>query len=678
MDEKKIDIPEIKLPETPDTGFSEVSAAVPQNIKNEQGFVEIPNLKFKNNKKKKIIIRVAAVVLAIFVFLILATLIPGITVYKKAKVLVADSQTMKADFSKQDINLVQTDVGKFKTDLTSFQSSYNLLSWMKFMPFLSGYWNDGNHAINGAQHAINAGEIGIETAKPYADIIGFAPGGTKATNAEENANDRIQFLVSTIKDILPKVDQVSKEADAAKSEFDQIDPNRYPTAFAGKPIREDLTKGIDLIDEAAGLVANSKPLLQSAPYMMGIDSPRTYLVLFQNDKELRPTGGFITGYSIMTVDKGKVSNVTSNDIYNLDNIYTPTIKAPQPIIQFIKGPYVINPNLRLRDMNFDPDFKDSMTTFVAEAQKAGIPKIDGVIAVDTQVLVNILNVIGTVGVPGYGNFGTQINPKCNCPDVVYQLEDFADVEGSVVWDQNDPTKIIYAPANYYNRKAIIGPLMNSVLKNSLGQPKEKIPALFQAAWNSLTQKDVLFYMLDANAQQGVESFNIAGRVSDTPANDDYLFVDDANLGGRKSNLYVTNEVESDASIGLDGSITKTVTLTYKNSQGYDGWLNSVLPSWLRIYVPKGSTLISIDGLDNKQAPYEDLGKTVFAGSYSLRPLGVVTITVKYKLPFKAANGQYNLFVQKQSGVESIMETVKVGRQEQDTFLKSDQEFKFKI
>ncbi len=119
-------------------------------------------------------------------------------------------------------------------------------------------------------------------------------------------------------------------------------------------------------------------------------------------------------------------------------------------------------------------------------------------------------------------------------------------------------------------------------------------------------------------------------------------------------------------------------MTYKNSQGYDGWLNSVLPSWLRIYVPKGSTLISIDGLDDKQASYEDLGKTVFAGLYSLRPLGVVRVIVKYKLPFKTANGEYNLYIQKQPGVDSILETITVGRQVQNSILKTDQEFRFKI
>ena len=658
-----IDIPEIKLD---DSG---------QEMQSESKPVEALTKKPVNKKFTRIGLGILAGVLIVILVLGLAIGIPGIAIYAKTKVLNNDYKGIKAAVAKQDIGQIKTAVGKLRTDLVSFQSSYSVLAWTKFVPILGPYWSDGDAAIKGGLDGIDAANIAIDTASPYADIIGFSGNGSKAKNGEENANNRIEFIASTIKSVIPKVDEIGQKAALAKAQFDKIDPNRYPVSFAGKPVRDPIKQLISLVDEGTQVVTESKPLMQAVPYLMGIDSPRTYLVIFQNDKELRPTGGFITGYSVMTVDKGKASSVTSNDIYNLDKAYTPSIKAPDPVVKYIKGPYVLNPDLRLRDMNFNPDFKLSMQTFVTEAQKAGIPKIDGVIAVDTQVLVNVLNVLGNVGVPGYGNFNTTISPECNCPEVVHELESFADVEGSIVWDQNDPTKIIFAPANYLNRKAIIGPLMNSVLRNALGQPKEKLPGLFQAAWNSLTQKHVLFYMLDNSAQAGVESFDIAGRVKDYDG--DYFLADDANLGGRKSNLYVSNESEQDVSIGSDGSITKTVTLTYKNSQGYDGWLNSLLPTWLRIYVPKGSKLISIDGLDDMPSPYDDLGKTVFAGHYVLRPNGVAKITVKYKLPFKA-NGEYKLYVQKQPGVGSILETVNVGRQTQNVNLTTDQEFRFKI
>jgi hypothetical protein len=142
-------------------------------------------------------------------------------------------------------------------------------------------------------------------------------------------------------------------------------------------------------------------------------------------------------------------------------------------------------------------------------------------------------------------------------------------------------------------------------------------------------------------------------------------------------LYTKEEIAQDVNIGRDGSVEKTVTITYKNPQGYDGWLNSVLPTWMRVYVPKGSQLVSSDGFTDKVDPYEELGKTVFAGGFSLRPQGVVKITLKYKLPIKV-KGEYKILVQKQPGLDDPLYTLSVGRQKEELFLKTDQEFKFRL
>ena len=88
----------------------------------------------------------------------------------------------------------------------------------------------------------------------------------------------------------------------------------------------------------AELVVNGKPLLKIAPYLLGSEESRTYLILFQNDKELRPTGGFLTAYSIAKVEKGKFEPVLSSDIYSLDDAYYPTEKAPEPIVKYLKRP----------------------------------------------------------------------------------------------------------------------------------------------------------------------------------------------------------------------------------------------------------------------------------------------------------------------------------------------------
>ena len=217
--------------------------------------------------------------------------------------------------------------------------------------------------------------------------------------------------------------------------------------------------------------------------------------------------------------------------------------------------------------------------------------------------------------------------------------------------------------------------MNSVLANALGQPKEKLPMLFEAILKSLTEKHVLFYMHDAKSQDAVEVFGIAGTLDEY--NGDYIHINDANLGGRKSNLYVMQEVVQEIEVAKDGTATKTVTITYKNPKEHDGWLNSVLPNWVRIYVPKGSELIEFNGVEEKQEVYEEFGKTVFAGFFNLRPQGVAKITLKYKLPFKIEK-HYNIFLQKQPGTDSPLYTVQFKKQKEEFFLKVDREIKFKI
>jgi hypothetical protein len=611
--------------------------------------------------------------LTVALFLIIG--IPAWNVFNKSKALYANAQNLSNQAKAQNLPGVKSELSNLKASTIDLKKALGPLGWLRAVPYLGTYVADANHAVEGGGYAIEAAEVFIVAIEPYADIIGFTGGAQDNTGGgEKTTQERIDFIIAAIPDLTAKADEISAKMAMARGELDQIDPERYPEKVGDIEVRSSLASARELFDQAASLVTDGKPLLQSAPYLLGLDEPRQYLVIFQNDKELRPTGGFITAYSIMKVDKARFSPVSSNDIYNLDSSYTPSVPAPEPVVKYLKGPYVASPRYRLRDMNFSPDFRQSMELFGKEISKVGIKNIDGIIAVDTQLLVNLLNVLGPIGVSGFGNFSTDIVEECNCPQVIHELESFADIEGPVVWSENEPGKIVYAPPNYDNRKKIIGPLMNSILANALGQPKEKLPALFEAGFKSLTEKHVLFYMFDESAQAAVESFNIAGRVKE--AEGDFLFVNDANLGGRKSNLYVTQEVFQEYSLSGD-TIEKTVTVTYKNPEDYDGWLNSVLPNWVRVYVPEGSELISFEGLEEKAEPYEEFGKTVFAGYFQLRPQGVVKLTVKYKLPFKAGKS-LSLFIQKQPGTDAPLYSIVYKKFEDEFFLKTDKELSIRL
>jgi hypothetical protein len=321
-------------------------------------------------------------------------------------------------------------------------------------------------------------------------------------------------------------------------------------------------------------------------------------------------------------------------------------------------------------MNWDVDFQKSMELFLEEIDTVGIEDIDGVIAVDTQLVVYILDAIGPIDVTGYGSFGTENEEVCNCPQVIYELESFADIGGPVVWSENEPGKIVFAPPNYDNRKKIIGPLMNSLITNSTNAPVYEIPALINSIFRSMYEKHVILYMVDEDIQNSVITAGLSGKI--TNYNGDYLYINDANLGGRKTNLYVEKKVDQKVVISSDGIVNKLIDITYSNPVGYDGWLNSVLPNYVRIYVPEGSSLIKMIGLADQIEPYNEHGKTVFAGYFELDPEGLAKVSLEYSLPIKFAN-EYRTFIQKQPGTSVQNYVIDVNGQRREFDLVSDHE-----
>lgn len=621
----------------------------------------------------------AGVGIFLLVFLVLGYFLLGqpiLALMSSGRKLKADAEGLSQIAKSQDLSAIKKQLELIKTDTTAFQKDFSRLGWAKVVPFANNYYADGDRGLKAANDLIDAGDLAVTAIEPYADVIGLKGLATTGDGAK-TAQDRIGFIVETLDKIKPQLSSIGEKLADAKTQIDKIDPNRYPEEFKGKKIRSQLIQGKLLLDKASELVNNAKPLLESAPYILGKDSPRKYLVIFENDAELRPTGGFMTGYAIIQVNKGKISTLESNDIYTLDEKFPKRITAPQPILKYM--PNV--PYWYLRDQNLSPDFKVSMDTFYPNYLLTKSQSVDGVIAVDTNVLVNLMKITGPIGVPGFGNFSPEIDKRCDCPNVFYQLQVLVGSEEPVIWDSISG-KIIKAPANYGNRKGFLGPVMYSILANVMAQPKSKFPDLFNTIISSIDGKHVQFYFIDPKIQTAVESFNMAGRVATAAENQDYLMVVDTNFSGAKTNIWVKNKVDQDVKIDADGTVTKTVTITYTNpepgSVQVDSGrkLNGLFRDWLRVYVPKGSKLIEAKGYETGQTTGEDLGKTTFEGFFSLAPLNLKTITLKYTLPFKIKS-PYRILVQKQAGSKDFVYNFKInGHAQPENILTADKEFDF--
>lgn len=213
--------------------------------------------------------------------------------------------------------------------------------------------------------------------------------------------------------------------------------------------------------------------------------------------------------------------------------------------------------------------------------------------------------------------------------------------------------------------------------------------------SELDQKHILIYFKDnEKAQSGVEALDWAGDVK--PYNGDYLLVVDTNFAGAKSDLFIKRFVGEDITIAGDGSVTKTVTLEYKNPAPPSNCdpeagrlcLNAILRNWIRVYVPQGSKLLSAsggespkdDGSPMEMVAKEDLGKTVFNGYTRVRPQSSSKLQIKYMLPFKVDRAKpYTLLIQKQPGTDDSEYTVSVNGKEKEKFkLLKDQEVKIAL
>ncbi len=627
----------------------------------------------------KFLLKLSLITLSVIVVL---ALIGYMVVVRPGRVLMASVRELEANtkavapYAKtQDLGGVKNQLEKVKGSLTNVETNLHTFKWSSHIPFAKNYYNDGQSGISAGYELIAAAEIGIDAIAPYADVIGLK-GLATSGDGGKTAQDRITFIVNTLDKIHPQLDKIGEKLSNAQKFLANIDPNRYPEEIKGIKIRSQLASGLETIDQASTVINDAKPILESAPYLLGNQSPRKYLVLFQNDAEIRGTGGFLTGYAIINVTNGKVQSLESDDIYKLDEKFTKRIPAPEPILKYL--PLV--PYWYLRDQNLSPDFKSSMETFMSNYKLTKSPEVDGVIAVDTQLLVDLLKVTGPIGVSGLGTFTADQDPRCNCPQVFYELQVLAGGEEPVVWDSVSG-KIVKAPANYGNRKAFLGPLMYSVLANVMAQPKSKFPLLFNTAMANIQGKHIMAYFNDPKAQMAVESFNMAGRVRESDS--DYLLIVDTNFAGAKTNIWVNYKVDQKVDIDSSGNITKTVTLTYANPQQtavkitQARNLNGAFRDWLRVYVPKGSQLIEAKGFESGQTTSEDLGKTVFDGFFTLTPGNTRQISFKYKLPTKAQNNTYKILIQKQGGIKTFPYTMTInGKSKLETLVDQDKELSY--
>jgi len=372
---------------------------------------------------------------------------------------------------------------------------------------------------------------------------------------------------------------------------------------------------------------------------LGINQDKRYLLIFQNNTELRASGGFIGSYALVDFRDGRIKNleVPGGGSYDTEGGLRELVIAPEPL-------HLVNPLWHFWDANWWPDWPTSARKLMWFYERSDGPTVDGVIGFTPTVLERILKVIGPVDMnDDYG--------------VVINSENFWITVQRIVEQKPDITN---------TPKKIIGDLMNKIIEDlpaRLG--KDNLINLISLIEKSLAEKHILFYFTNSELQEKIEGYGWDGKTKQ--ATYDYLSVINTNIAGGKSDRKIKETINLNTEIMPDGSIINTLEIERLHSGiKFEPFCGVRNVDWMRIYLPQGSELLEADGFtkpaeiyfsapdsswqndpdlyqEEKMAKihqpsgtkiYNEKGKTVFANWSMVDPGKTIKIYLKYKLPFK--------------------------------------------
>ena len=358
-----------------------------------------------------------------------------------------------------------------------------------------------------------------------------------------------------------------------------------------------------------------------------------YLILFQNNAEARATGGFIGSFAVVDIEYGKIKNFyIDTNIYKRDQKYDYILKriAPEPLASWHKSGG--NPYWSLRDANWAVDFPETAREIEWFYKNEGGENVDGVIALNATVVKNLLDILGPVNLPKYN----QVVTTNNFFDTLHE-------EIEKKYFEKEENVIIDEP------KTILKDMYSILIERT--KDKKYREQIYKYVLRQLDEKEILLYFNNLDLENIVLAKNWGGEVKYT--NGDYLYINNSNLGGAKSSLNVKQELELNSFINSTNEEVINELTIIRSHLGDGQWPDDNNKNYMRILVPLGAKIISAKMDQNDITAKINLGtearKSVFGLWYTTKIGQTRILTIKYKLPDRINNKNYNLYLQKQPG-----------------------------
>lgn len=487
----------------------------------------------------------------------------------------------------------------------------------------------GDRVFIAAQRLLDVGKDALVVARQFAAI-------REQQAADPRGRSAMAALVALMASSQDEVDRIDANLERARAMLAKV------PAGAFGPIEDARALMVEKVDQYTPLIeayAQNDDLL---PGILGWDAPKRYLVLAQNPAELRPTGGFIGTYGIVTFDKGRITERRFEDVFKLDvDREYPYVTPPAALDGHLLG----GQSWQLADANWSPDFptaaQDALALYTNES---GDAEIDGVIALTTYAIDSLLVATGPVRVPIY-----EVTVKAG--------------ETTLVALQQTRQE----PVPGVNRKAFLDAFAGQLLDSLLALPPKSWGRVLDQLEVVGRSRQALVWLADEDAQSLITELGWDGSVGHAPG--DFLYVVDANVApASKLNAVTQRRTELDIALDPAGTATHNARITWQNDIEESAatpyralrevGAQRLLGNYVRVLVPAGSVLDSVAGgsfgrITGPEELGDEAGRMVF-GNYLAIPPGSSSLVYRWtSTGITSTQGEdlvYRLTIQKQPGV----------------------------
>lgn len=473
----------------------------------------------------------------------------------------------------------------------------------------------------------------VEQAAVIAQEMDNILSGQFGASFSEFSGEEKERLLKLIYESGPELNGVKANLDLALINLDRIRAQGILSLIQDRieNIKDQLTLAVSYLSQT--MLAS-----QILPELAGYPDQSAFLILFQNNTELRPTGGFLGTYGILETKNGDIIRFDTHDIYHMDmpleTLENFQIVPPEPIAKYL------NRNWYMRDANWSPDwpsaarqidwFYHKENSLLPEENKINNfdGEFNGVIAITPDLVISLLEIVGPITI------GEEEFNRDNFVDLLqYKVEqDYANQDISS-----------------WQRKEIIGQILEELKIGLFNLHYLRWLEVSEKIGNDIKRKDILLFLKNDYLQGLVEDIGLAGEVKEVEG--DYFMVVDSNMAALKTDAVMKKDIKYNLEEKEDGFIAH-LRINYVHEGSHD-WKTGDYKTYTRVYVPRGSQLIKAEGAESEIDTKEELDKTSFGAFFTVKVGRSRSLYFEYKLPkdigeYIKENG-YKLYVQKQPG-----------------------------